>query len=209
MLRTKGLEFYYDDVNRFVFPDMHCERKEHCIVLGLSGKGKSTLLHLLCGLMRPQAGSIEIAGTNLASLSEKDLDHFRGQHIGIIFQKPHFVRSLTVFENLALARQLAGNKQDPDKINQLLERLHVSSKSGSKSHKLSQGEQQRVAIARALINHPDLILADEPTSALDDQNCERVFHLLVEQADVENASLVIVTHDARLKNHFTKQYILG
>ena len=209
MLQTEGLKYRYDQENAFDFPDINCGTGEHCLILGPSGTGKSTLLHLLGGLMRPRQGEIRIAGTSIGGLSEKQLDHFRGREIGIIFQRSHFVRSLNVGDNLALARNLAGEQPAPALIDRLLSSLNLNGKKSAMPYRLSQGEQQRVAIARALINEPRMILADEPTSALDDQNCSAVLELLRAQADAQNALLVIVTHDTRLKGLFTKQYMLN
>ena len=136
------------------------------------------------------------------------MDHFRGKNIGIVFQKSYFVRALTVEENLALTQKLAGLPVSKNRIKELLDRLNIGHKLNSKTDSLSQGEQQRVAIARALINKPAIILADEPTSALDDHNCDQVIDLLVKQAQEEQATLLIVTHDGRLKDQFSKKIIL-
>lgn len=157
---------------------------------------------MLAGLLKPASGSIEIAGTDITKLNTGKLDHFRGQHIGVVFQQPHFVQSLTVAENLRLAQYLAGAKEDGRRVKSLLESLNLGHKLGVKPRELSQGEQQRVAIARAIVNQPKVILADEPTSALDDANALEVIQLLETQANEQKATLLIVTHDQRLKNHF-------
>jgi putative ABC transport system ATP-binding protein len=140
------------------------------------------------------------------------LDAFRGKHIGIIFQQSHLIKSLNVEENLEAAQYLSGEKQNSEKVKTILERLNLGAKLKAKPSKLSQGEQQRVAIARALVNSPQLILADEPTSSLDDINCTEVVNLLLEQSKESGATLIIVTHDGRLKSMFenkielTKKY---
>jgi len=149
-----------------------------------------------------------IGDTDLTKLSKSDLDRFRGEHIGIVFQKNHFIESLSVLENLEMARYFADNSVDDRKCRQLLERLNLSDKSNASISTLSEGQKQRVAIARSLINQPKLILADEPTSALDDDNCAEVVRLLEEQAELEKAALVIVTHDNRLKNIIPQQITL-
>jgi len=208
MLKTKDLEFSYDGKNRLKFPDIDCKEGEHWLLMGLSGSGKTTLLHLLGGLRTAKKGDIIIAETNISKLSASKLDHFRGKQIGIVFQKTYFVRSLTVEENLKLAQKLAGQPISDERIKELLERLNVAHKLKAKPDSLSIGEQQRVAIARALVNKPNIILADEPTSALDDKNCDEVLELLETQATQENATLLIVTHDARLKEKFKNQIIL-
>ena len=205
MLQTKNLEFSYDGQKWLSFPDIHCKKGERWLLIGLSGSGKTTLLHLLGGLRTAKKGEIIIADTSLKQLSSAQLDQFRGKHIGIVFQKSYFVRSLTVEENLKLAQKLAGQPISSERISELLNRLGVGDKLKSKTDSLSIGEQQRVAIARALINKPDIILADEPTSALDDHHCDEVIDLLETQAAKENATLLIVTHDARLKERFENQ----
>ena len=205
MLSTDQLTFTYPGGNTFHFPDISCQRGSHWLLLGQSGSGKTTFLHLLGGLLSPQSGAISLEGTDMGQLSGSALDKFRGKHIGIIFQRSHFVKALTVKENLALAQHLAGLSVDYGRISKLLDRLNVRHKIDRKPDRLSVGEQQRVAIARALINSPELILADEPTSALDDENCDQVLQLLEEQAEAVKATLLIVTHDGRLKEKFANQ----
>ncbi len=205
MLQTNQLQFSYTGAQTLTFPDFTCQKGEQWLLLGQSGSGKTTLLHLLGGLLSPTKGEVKVGDTTLKSLSTAALDKFRGKHIGIIFQKAHFVRSLTVQENLILAQQLAGMAIDKNRISDLLNRLNVGHKLYTKTNELSQGEQQRVAIARAIVNQPEVILADEPTSALDDENCEEVIRLLEEQAAAVGATLLVVTHDGRLKERFEKQ----
>lgn len=209
MLQTKNLRYSYTKSQVLQFPDMHCKKGEQWLLLGQSGSGKTTFLHLLGGLLSPQSGSIHIGDTDMATLKTAALDHFRGQHIGIIFQTAHFVKALTVEENLILAQQLAGFKEDKTLILSLLQKLNLDHKLKAKPSELSVGEAQRVAIARALINHPTVILADEPTSALDDKNTDEVIQLLEKQAAEAGATLLIVTHDGRLKNYFKNQILLS
>lgn len=209
MLQTNQLHFSYTSAQTLAFPDFTCKKGEHWLLLGQSGSGKTTLLHLLGGLLSPTKGSVIVGDTDLKKLSTAALDQFRGKHIGIIFQKAHFVKSLTVQENLILAQQLAGVPIDKKRITDLLNRLNVGHKLHSKTNELSQGEQQRVAIARAIVNQPTVILADEPTSALDDDNCEEVIQLLEEQAAAVGATLLVVTHDGRLKERFDKQIVIN
>lgn len=204
MIKTEGLSYYYDRDKVFDFPDIDLQDGEHILILGSSGIGKTTLLHLLGGLMKPKAGKIIINDKDICSLSGGTLDRYRGDHIGIIFQQNHFIDSLSVLENLTIAQYLAGSKEDPKLCMSLLESLNVDHKAKSKISNLSQGERQRVAIARSLVNKPSIILADEPTSALDDQNCSDVVELLKEQAQKANATLLIVTHDSRLKSQMGK-----
>lgn len=208
MIQTTNLQFQYNADQRFQFPDMTCEQGSHWLILGQSGCGKTTLLHLLGGLRRPNSGKIIVQNEDLSSMSGDALDHFRGQHIGIIFQQSHLIKALTVEENLLTAQYLAGETQNKDKIRAILTKLNLGDKLDARPQNLSLGEQQRVAIARALINDPVLILADEPTSSLDDKNCKEVVELLLEQSRNFNATLLIVTHDGRLKELFENQILL-
>lgn len=205
MLTVQDLQHAYPSGNPIRFPDFFCGKGEHWLLLGQSGKGKTTLLHLLGGLLTVQKGKIRIGNTYLNDLRRSEMDRFRGQHIGIIFQRAYFVRALTVGENLALAQSLAGLPIQWNRIQKLLDQLNVGDKAHSKPDALSLGEQQRVAIARAIINRPAVILADEPTSALDDENTAEVIRLLEEEARSVDATLLVVTHDNRLKSHFPKQ----
>lgn len=199
MIKTQDLTYTYADGPSFRFPDMECNSQEQLLILGQSGVGKSTLLHLIGGLMRPSAGHIYIGDTDITKLDGKRMDQFRGNHIGIIFQQNHFVSALSVIDNLQLAQSLSGNIVNKARCQALLDRLNIGRKATKNTNALSQGEKQRVAIARAMVNSPKIILADEPTSALDDDNCQEVIHLLREQAADEKAALIIVTHDGRLK----------
>lgn len=208
MLKSTALQFTYPDGPSFTFPDVKCGEKEHLLLLGESGTGKTTLLHLLAGMLRPTGGSVEIAGKNTSQLDNKSMDKFRGQHVGIVFQTAHFVQSLTVEDNLILPQFLSGRTVDRAKARDVLKRLNLEHKLSERPGNLSIGEQQRVAIARALVNDPDVILADEPTSALDDKNAEEVIRMLEEQAALTGAALIIVTHDQRLKDRFEKRVTL-
>ena len=207
-MNVRGLTFQYSGGPRFSFPDFSCAAGEHLLVLGESGKGKTTLLHLLAGMIRPTAGSIEIQNTDIVKLGNRELDKFRGQHIGIVFQTAHFVDSISVLDNLMLSPFLSGKKTAESDAVHVLERLNVGHKTAQKPASLSVGEQQRCAIARAVFHKPAVILADEPTSALDDKNAEQVIAMLEEQARQTGAALIIVTHDKRLKDRFQKQITL-
>lgn len=207
MLKTKSLQYQYSDGQSFKFPDISCEKRDKLLVLGSSGVGKSTLLHLLGGLLNAQNGSIFLNEKEMVGMSASSLDKFRGDNIGIVFQKNHFISSLNVLENLKIA-QFFGGDEDEQRCKDLLDRLNILNKADKSINTLSEGEKQRVAIARALVNNPSLILADEPTSALDDKNCEEVISLLEEQAGVAEAALVIVTHDTRLKEKVSNQITL-
>lgn len=207
MLSTHDVSFSFNAGGSapLKFPDITCQTGEHWLLLGQSGSGKTTLLHLLAGLRTPLSGEIKVNDTIINRLPSSKLDRFRGKEIGVIFQQSHFLRALSVGENLAVARQLVGLPADDKWIKELLAQLNIEHKYHAKPTELSIGEQQRVAIARALVNKPTVILADEPTSALDDKNTEQVVALLREQALAANATLLVVTHDNRLKSIFDQQ----
>ena len=203
MIKTKEVKFNYDNQVFFDFPDINLKSGENLLIIGNSGIGKTTLLHLLAGLLKLNSGSIELFGKELRKLSSYQLDRFRKNNIGIIFQRPHFVNSLTVKENLQLAQYIA-NKKDDNRIENILKNLNIFDKSNKITNQLSQGEKQRASIALAIVNSPKLILADEPTSSLDDNNCSNVIKLLKKQATEFGAQLIVITHDSRLKKHFKK-----
>ena len=205
MLVTNQLTFQYGPMKQFAFPDLHCADREALLILGRSGTGKTTLLHLLALLLRPGSGSVTIGQTDLTQLSPAATAAFRAKHVGIIYQKPHFVSSLSVVDNLLLANYLANKPQQKQRARELAGQLGFSDQLAKKTHQLSQGEQQRVSIARAVMNQPGVILADEPTSNLDDENTNRVVTLLREQSEQIGASLIVVTHDQRLKDVFKKR----
>ena len=209
MISTRNLSYAYPGGQQISFPDMDCQSGNILLVLGKSGIGKTTLLHLLGGLIGIQQGEIKIGDQSVQALDDKQMDKFRGKNIGIIFQNNHFVQSLNVLENLLLSQSLAGIPVDKNLCQKWLDKLAIGPKAKSSLHQLSQGERQRVAIARALVNAPKLILADEPTSALDDENTKSVIALLQEQARELGSALIIVTHDTRLKNIISDQITLS
>ncbi len=209
MLSTKELAHKYKGTTGFSFPDLYCNPAETLLVLGQSGVGKTTLLHILAGILKPAKGEVLINDTSLYKQSSNALDTFRGQNIGLVFQKPHFVNAISARENLILAQTMANRPIDKKRIDGLMDQLNISNRAAAKTYRMSQGEQQRLSIARAIVNNPKLILADEPTSALDDNNCNEVVNLLKYQAESVNAALVIVTHDNRLKALFPNQIELN
>lgn len=182
---------------------------QHTLLLGPSGCGKTTLLNILACLARPLTGEVAIDSVRVDLLSEFQRDHFRGQKIGLVMQRLHLIDALSVRANLLLAQRLAGAAHDASRINTILEKLGLAHKAKSYPRQLSQGEAQRVAIARAVLNKPLMILADEPTSALDDANAEAAISLLFTQAEEHGATLIVATHDARIKSRFAHIVELG
>jgi putative ABC transport system ATP-binding protein len=200
MINVSNLSYAYNAQTGLRFPDFEIKRGEASLLLGESGSGKTTLLHLVGGLLRNFEGTIQLDGTNIERLSESTLDTFRGQKIGFIFQRNHLISALSVEKNLKLAPYLAGVRVEKERIKNVLDAIGLSHKQFSKVTELSQGQAQRVSIARAVIHQPPIILADEPTSALDDSNCEKVISLLLEIAKSHHATLLVATHDQRLKS---------
>lgn len=209
MIILKDLSFGYANHKILSIPHLEVKESQHLLVLGASGSGKTTLLHILGGLLAPQKGKVQIGETDIYQLSGPQRDKYRGQNIGLIFQKPHLISALSVQDNLLLAQYLAGMAQDKGRVKEVLKELGLVEKLGKKVRALSQGEQQRVTIARALLNRPRIILADEPTASLDDENAEKVINLLQQQAEQYKASLMIATHDQRVKDQFELQLNLS
>ncbi|WP_291787469.1 ATP-binding cassette domain-containing protein [Cecembia sp.] len=207
MLIAKNIEFSYQPDQKFNIPTLELKAGEQLLILGKSGSGKTTVLNMLGGLLKPKRGEIIIDGTSIYQLKGAALDKFRGRNIGIIFQKPHILSPLTVEENLKLANFFSGT--NGNKNESLLNDLDILDKRKARVYTLSEGEAQRVSIARALANSPKIILADEPTASLDDINAANVVKLLKEQAEKFNAVLIIVTHDQRVKDHISNQITIG
>lgn len=196
------MRYSYPNQQEIRFPDLVCDRGGHLLITGNSGSGKTTLLHLISGLLRVQSGVAEIAGADLGSMSQGALDKFRGSHIGLVFQQPRFITSLTAADNLTAAQYFGTGKSSRSEVLELLDTLGIAGKADKPTGQLSGGERQRLAIARALAAKPSVVMADEPTSALDDDNAEVVSKLLARQSAEYGAALVIVTHDNRLKTKF-------
>jgi putative ABC transport system ATP-binding protein len=206
MLALRDLRHAYDGRDVLRVDAWQAEQGAHWLVLGPSGSGKSTLLHVLAAILRPTGGNVVVAGQDLGVLKPADLDRFRGRHIGIVMQRLHLIGSLTVMNNLLLAQYLAGVTQDRSRVREVLVSLDLADKADAYPHELSFGQAQRVAVARAVVNRPQLLLADEPTSNLDDERCMQALELLQTQARSCEATLVIATHDqrirARIPDHF-------
>ena len=204
IIRVKNLQHHFPDL-KLRFPDFEVLSGQHFLILGNSGVGKSTLLHLLSGLIQVKSGSVSILGSELENFSQSKLDAFRGKHIGVVFQHPKFVNALSALENVLIAQLFGKVTQDRIRCESLLSELGLGSKINSQPSSLSGGEKQRLAIARALACGPEILLCDEPTSGLDDDNAENVYKLLVKEAASNNAILGVVSHDSRLKDKFEKR----
>jgi putative ABC transport system ATP-binding protein len=202
-LRAGGLAKTYSsdgvDVLALRGVDLEVAEGEFVAIMGPSGCGKSTLLHLLGGLDRPTAGTIELRSRRVERLSESAWAVLRRREIGFVFQFFNLVGNLTVAENVELPALLMGVSRDAARRRrvELLDRLDVSARADSLPSQLSGGQQQRVALARALVNRPAVLLADEPTGNLDSASAREVL-LLLRGAQAAGQTVVLVTHDARV-----------
>ncbi len=179
------------------------------MLLGPSGSGKSTLLNCLCGLLSPDAGEVTLGGVTMVSgHSAAAADTLRRRHFGIVFQTLRLVSALSLRANLALAQKLQTGSSNRPAIDRMLDRLGIAHRADARPHQLSQGEAQRAAIARALVVRPAILVADEPTSALDQDNTARVANLLIELAEETGATLIVATHDDRLRPNFPRTLTL-
>jgi putative ABC transport system ATP-binding protein len=208
MIRVDGLTHRYGNRTVLALHSWQVAPGERWLVLGASGSGKTTLAHALTGLIAPSDGTVTVGTTTVTATPAAALDRFRGQTFGIVFQTLRLIASLSVRDNLALAQSLAGQSVDPGRITATLDRLGLGRFAGAKPRDLSTGEAQRAAIARAVVTQPPILVADEPTSALDDHNAEIVAGLLDELAREAGRTLLVITHDQRLKSRFARHLIL-
>lgn len=209
MIKTEGLTYHYKSKEQiFNFPDIALKKQEHLLVLGKSGIGKTTLLHLLAGLLKPVGGNVYIGNIETSALSASKLDILRGQNIGLVFQKNHAIQSLSVFENLQARLFLSKKVVNNAAIDKLLSELGLIELKNRKIQEISEGQLQRLGIAMSVIHQPKIILADEPTSSLDDENCKIVIELLKDQAKKTQANLIVITHDHRIKSFFQNSMTL-
>ena len=195
MIKIEQLSYKYPGGPLIQFPDFEVAAEESLLVLGESGCGKTTLLHLLAGLLRPKTGEIWINNTPLSTINTAQLDQFRGENIGLVYQKNYFIESLSTLDNLLISPYCTKR----NRVKTIAKRLGILEVLNRYPKRLSIGQQQRASIARAVMNLPKLLLADEPTSALDYNNCLSVINLLRDEALANKSALVIVTHDDRLK----------
>jgi putative ABC transport system ATP-binding protein len=199
MLSTHALSFTYRGGAAMRFADVNLPQGGLLLLQGASGSGKSTLLALCCGLLQAESGRIEVAGQELSQLAGAARDAWRGRTVGFLPQRLHLSESLTVRGNLGLAFFAAGLREEPEKIEAALAALGVAQVLQRRPSELSGGQAQRVALARAVLLSPPIILADEPTASLDDEAAQQAIELLLAAARRCGASLVVATHDARVK----------
>lgn len=195
-------------------PAFSMESGEQLAMIGSSGSGKTTLLHTIAGIVRPDSGAVFITvfdpqtrtpqRVNVTTLSESARDHFRGRHIGYVFQTHHLLPGFSALENVLLGMSFTGRPPDRAWAEHLLEAVGLADRLHYRPAKLSVGQQQRVAVARALANRPALVLADEPTGALDAVNAAAVLELIRSLCGEVRASLLMVTHDRQIASTFER-----
>jgi putative ABC transport system ATP-binding protein len=199
MLRTDNLSFAYSGGAAMRFANVNLPQGGVLLLQGASGSGKSTLLALCCGLLEATGGRIEVAGQDVSHLAGAARDAWRGRTVGFLPQRLHLSESLTVRGNLGLVYFAAGLHEELGKIDAALQALGVADLAQRRPSELSGGQAQRVALARAVLLSPQIILADEPTASLDDEAAAQAIGLLLSAAQRCGASLVVATHDARVK----------
>lgn len=216
IVTMSGVRFSWQGARAFslAIEDFRLRAKERVLLVGPSGAGKSTFLSLLCGIVSPLAGRLEVLGTDIAQLSSAARDHFRAEHFGIIFQMFNLLPYGSILDNVLLPlsfaskrRERAGRNGPPEaEARRLLASLGLDPAElhGLSTASLSVGQQQRVAAARALIGGPELIVADEPTSALDRGRQEAFLELLFAEMAAAGAGLIMVSHEEELGKHFDR-----
>ena len=204
MIAVRNLAHHYEGSQALSLAQWEAAAGSRWLVIGPSGCGKTTLLHVLAGLIRPSEGEVSVFEQDLTKLDGAQLDRWRGATVGIVLQALHLVKHLSVRDNLRIAQYLAHAPQEDARIAEALAALGVGDKAARRPAELSEGERQRVAIARAVVNRPKLLLADEPTANLDDGAAAHAVELLLQQAERHGATLVVATHDARVKKNFEK-----
>ena len=211
-IEINTLSYAYElDKSILSIPQWSLGQGDRVFLYGDSGSGKTTLLNLLCGILTPSNGSIVLFGEDIATMTNRQRDTFRAQHIGVVFQQFNLIPYLTVFKNIQLAAYFARTSRH--QTQQLLPRaeslINTLGLPNDVLHKqvnqLSVGQQQRVAIARALINQPKLLLVDEPTSALDASARDAFMQLLMRICEADQTSLIFVSHDAGLGEYFDRK----
>jgi len=202
MITVEKIHKSFGDLEVLKGVDMHISKGEVVGIVGASGAGKSTLLNIMGSLMQPSGGKIYINGTDIFSLSAKDLAAFRNREIGFVFQFHHLLPEFTALENVMMPALIGGAKwgsrEVEERAKMLLEDLGVGERMQHKPMQMSGGEQQRVAIARALMNKPAVLLADEPSGNLDSRNKEELHNLFFTLREKYNQTIVLVTHEQEL-----------
>ena len=200
MIRVTEIHKRYGTLEVLRGVSLEVRRGEVVTIVGASGAGKTTLLQIMGTLSRPDAGRVEIDGTDVFALGDKSLSRFRNERIGFVFQFHHLLAEFTAFENVCIPG-LIGRRPRADverRASELLDMMGLAARRDHKPGQLSGGEQQRVAIARALVNSPAVLLADEPSGNLDSHNRDEIHRLFFDLRERLGQTVVIVTHDENL-----------
>lgn len=211
-IKIEELCFYWNTKNTptLSIPLWEVQQGENIFLYGPSGSGKSTLLNIIGGILSPTSGKVTLLNTNIHQHSPSQRDRFRAKNIGVIFQQFNLVPYLSILDNIRLGQQFSGADYDRKRIEELCQRLRLPNDLlEKKANQLSMGQQQRVAMIRALYHRPPLIIADEPTSALDSDTRDEFIQLLLQESQQNNASVLFVSHDKALANHFDRSVALG
>jgi len=200
MIETRNITMNFGELQVLKGIDVSISKGEIVTLVGPSGAGKTTFLHIMGTLLNPTSGEVAINGNKVYGLKEKHLSRFRNQHIGFVFQFHHLLPEFTAIENVCIPAYIkkAPRLETEKRAKELLDFLGLGHRLDHKPGELSGGEQQRVAVARALINSPDIILADEPSGNLDSQNRKELHELFFSLRDRFKQTIVIVTHDKDL-----------
>jgi ABC-type lipoprotein export system ATPase subunit len=209
MLKLASVKKSFDQPNGERLPvldleDYRLEAGEQAVLVGSSGGGKTTLLHVIAGISRPDSGQVLIDGLDITRLPEAGVDRFRAEKIGYVFQTFNLMPGFTALENVQLGMTFARGRKDVERAKELLNRVGLSHRLQHRPTTLSVGEQQRVAVARALANRPKLLLADEPTANVDPRNQQQVIDLIRRTCEEERVSLLLVTHAMEVAGQFAR-----
>ncbi|PPR43962.1 MAG: Lipoprotein-releasing system ATP-binding protein LolD [Alphaproteobacteria bacterium MarineAlpha8_Bin1] len=198
LFKVDNLGYKLENQEILVNKSFSIDKSKHLLILGPSGSGKTTLMNIMAGLLKPTSGNILFDNKDYLSLSDEEMDTVRAENFGFIFQKLHLIGHLNVEQNIILGQH---NSKSP-KIDELIKDIGLYGKKKQLARNLSFGESQRVAIARGVANNPKVIFADEPTSGLDDINTKKVMELIFSQTKKNNSTLIVCSHDQRIKSLF-------
>ncbi len=197
-------------VNAVDRASLKVEDGEFIAIMGASGSGKSTFLHICAGLDKPMSGSVVIRGQEITKMKSDELARFRGTYTGIVFQKHNLIPQLTVLENIMIPTVMCERPafQFEEHLQKLIDVLGLKDRLNHLPSEISGGQQQRCAIARALINRPQVLFCDEPTGNLDRKNADEVLDLLLRTKEMIGQTVIMVTHDESIASHADRVLIM-